>query len=36
VFALGLDRVPARRELPPAGEPLPPRWRVLERFSLKR
>lgn len=36
VFALGLDRVPVRRELPAAGEPLPPRWRVLERFTLRR
>ncbi|WP_374661373.1 hypothetical protein [Inhella sp.] len=36
VFALGLDRVPARHRLPAAGEPLPARWRVVERFSLNR
>lgn len=36
VFVLGLDRVPPRTELPAPGEPLPARWRVVERFTLGR
>ncbi len=33
VFALGLDTVPERRELP-GTDPLPEGWRVIERFVL--
>jgi hypothetical protein len=35
VFALGLDRVPAQPEVPAAGTPIPPAWRVVERFTIR-
>ena len=35
VFALGLDAVPAQRQVPAPGAPLPAGWRVVERFQMR-